>query len=219
MKKKVVRKSVKKKTAAKKSPIKTVIFDMGNVLLHYDATRAGKAFAKVCGASFLKLWLHFFTSPIEKAYTRGEMSTREFYKYAQAVFKKPVSFEEFKKYWNEIFWENEGMEKILVRLKKNYPLFVISNTNDMHYEYICKEFAILRHFDRLFPSHKVGARKPDALIYQKVLRAIKYKPEETVFIDDVPKFVRGARKVGMHAIRFRSNEQLVSDLKKLGVKI
>ncbi|MBP9865227.1 MAG: HAD family phosphatase [Candidatus Omnitrophica bacterium] len=216
---KVVKAPLKKKPAAKKSPIKTVIFDMGNVLLHYDATKAGKAFAKVCGTSFLKLWLHFFTSPIEKAYTRGEMSTRDFYKYSQAIFKKPVSFEDFKKYWNEIFWENEGMEKILVRLKKNYPLFVISNTNDMHFEYICKEFAILRHFDRLFPSHKVGARKPDALIYQKVLRAIKYKPEETVFIDDVPKFVRGAQKVGMHAIRFRSNEQLVRDLKKLGVKI
>jgi hypothetical protein len=66
MKKKVVKSSkktvkapVKKKAAVKKSSIKTVIFDMGNVLLHYDATKAGKAFAKVCGASFLKLF-HVF---------------------------------------------------------------------------------------------------------------------------------------------------------------
>jgi len=226
--KKSSRKNVKKKIGkghpapkkkADQSPIKTVIFDMGNVLLHYDATKAGKAFAKACGTSFLKLWLHFFTSAVEKAYTRGEISTRDFFKHSQSVFKKPVSFEDFKKHWNEIFWENEGMEKILLKLKKNYPLFVISNTNDMHYEYIRKEFAILRHFDQLFPSHKVGARKPDAAIYQRVLKKIKYKPEETVFIDDVPKFVRGARKVGMHAIRFRSNEQLVRDLKKLKVKI
>ena len=209
----------KKKTVQKKSPaIRAVIFDMGNVLLHYDATRACKRFAKACGASFLKLWLHFFTSPIEKAYTRGEISSREFYKHSLKVFKLHVGYEEFKKYWNEIFWVNEGIEKILTRLKPRYPLYVISNTNDLHYEYILKEFPILRHFKEIFPSHKVGARKPDALIYRKVLKKIKYKPEETVFVDDVPKFVRGARKVGMHAVRFRSNEQLVRDLKKLGIK-
>lgn len=227
MKKKAVKKPAKKtkvskKRAAKKTEktaIKTVIFDMGNVLLHYDATRACRAFAKACGASFLKIWMHVLTSPVEKAYTRGEISTRQFYKHCQSIFKTPVSLENFKKYWNEIFWENPGMEKILKRLKQRYPLFVISNTNDMHFEYICAQFPILRHFDRLFPSHKVGARKPDALIYQRVLKAIKFKPEETVFVDDVPKFVRGARKVGMHAVRFRSNEQLVRDLKKLGVRI
>ncbi len=220
MKKKTPKSKTVKKSKQPEAPkIKTVIFDMGNVLLHYDATRACRAFVKSCGASFLKIWMHVLTSPVEKAYTRGEISSRQFYKHCQSIFKNPVSFDDFKKHWNEIFWENEGMEKILMRLKKRYPLFVISNTNDMHFEYIRAQFPILRHFERLFPSHKVGARKPDALIYQRVLKAIKYKPEQTVFVDDVPKFVRGARKVGMHAIRFRSNDQLVRDLKKLGVKL
>ncbi len=211
----------KKKTAPKKkkNPIKAILFDMGNVLLHYDATRACKRFAKTSGTSFLKLWLHFFTSQVEKAYTRGEISSREFYRHSLKVFKINVSYEDFKKHWNEIFWVNEGMEKILTRLKVRYPLYVISNTNDLHYEYILKEFPILRHFKELFPSHKVGARKPDVKIYEKVLKKIKCKPEETVFIDDVPKFVRGAKKVGMQAIRFRSNERLVGDFKKIGVKL
>ena len=213
--------SQKKKTVSKKktAPIKAVLFDMGNVLLHYDATKACKRFAKASGTSFLKLWLHFFTSQVEKAYTRGEISSREFYKHSLKACKIHIPYEDFKKHWNEIFWVNEGMEKILTRLKKRYPLYVISNTNDLHYEYICKEFPILRHFKELFPSHKVGARKPDAKIYEKVLKKIKHKPEETVFVDDVPKFVRGAKKVGMQAVRFRSNERLVRDLKKLGVKL
>ena len=212
-------KKIKKAPVKKKTLIRAVIFDMGNVLLHYDATRACKRFAKVCGTSFLKLWLHFFTSPVEKAYTRGEISSREFYNHSLKIFKTHVRYEDFKKYWNEIFWVNEGMEKILIRLKKRYSLYVISNTNDLHYEYICREFPILKHFKQLFPSHQVGARKPDAKIYVRVLKKIKFKPEETVFVDDVPKFVRGARKVGMHALRFRSNERLLRDLKKLGVKI
>ena len=65
----------------------------------------------------------------------------------------------------------------------------------------------------------MGHRKPDREIYEKVLKRIKMKPQETVFIDDVPKFVRGAKRVGMRAIRFRNKKQLVRDLKKLGVRI
>jgi len=211
--------AAKKTKKAQKPKIRTVIFDMGNVLLHYDATRACKNFARACQTPFLKLWLHFFTSAVEKAYTRGEISSRDFYQHSMKILKKPVPYTVFKQYWNEIFWENEGMNKILVRLKKHYPLYVISNTNDMHFEYIKSEFPILKHFKKLFPSHQVGARKPEAIIYEKVLKRIGVRAEESVFVDDVPKFVRGARKVGMHAIRFRNNEQLVRDLKKMGVKI
>ncbi len=211
---------MKKKMPLKTShpKIKTVIFDMGNVLLHYDATKACKSFARVCQTPFLRVWLHFFTSSVEKAYTRGEMSSREFYKHSVKILKTPISYTEFKRYWNEIFWENEGMEKILKRLKKHYPLYVISNTNDMHFEYIKAQFPILKNFKKLFPSHQVGARKPEAIIYEKVLKRIGCLPEEAVFIDDVPKFVRAARNVGMQAIRFRNNDQLVRDLKRMKVR-
>ena len=65
----------------------------------------------------------------------------------------------------------------------------------------------------------MGHRKPEPEIYQKVLARIRLKPEETVFIDDVMKFVKGARAAGMHAIRFRNKKQLIKDLAKLGVKV
>lgn len=199
--------------------IKSIIFDLGNVLVNFNAKKAAKRFAKACKVTVQEVWDHFFTDPTEKAYTRGEISCKEFYNHSCKAMNAPVDFETFKHYWNDIFWENKGMDELLAKLKKKYPLYLISNTNKMHFDYLLAKFTLLRHFKKTFPSHEVGHRKPEPQIYQKVLRKIKLKPEQTVFVDDVEKFVLGARAVGMHAIQFKNRAQLERELKKMGVKI
>lgn len=200
--------------------IKTVIFDLGNVLIHFDAARAARRFSREARVSFEKVWKHFFTSRIEKAYTRGEITTREFYLHAKRAFHSQINFSTFSKLWNDIFWENRGVRPILKRLGAHYPLYLISNTNALHFNHVKREFPeIFRHFKKTFPSHVVGHRKPDPRIFWKVLRTIRLAPEETVFIDDMPNFVEAARKVGMKGIRFRSNAQLKRELRKLGVEV
>ena len=208
---------MKKKAAS--PAIKTVIFDLGNVLLNFDAKKSALRFARECKIPWSHAWKHFFISSVEKSYTRGEITCRQFYTHAAKALKIPVDFKTFKHYWNDIFWENEGMDELLADLKKRYPLYLISNTNKMHFDHIKKNFKVLRHFKKTFPSHEVGARKPDAEIYQRVLKRIRYKPEETVFVDDKKDFVLGARRVGMQAIVFRNKPQLIRDLRKLGVQI
>ncbi|EFK96762.1 Haloacid dehalogenase [sediment metagenome] len=198
--------------------IKAVIFDLGNVLVNYDVYKAARRFSKAFKISQFAIWKHFFLSPFEQAYTRGEISTMEFFRAACRAFKKPLSYKLFKYYWNDIFWENPGMDKLLRKIKKHYPLFLISNTNAMHYTHLKREFKILRHFKRKFPSHEVGARKPELRIYRRVLRKIGYKPQETVFIDDMKSFIKGAQKVGMNTIRFKNLDRLTRDLRKLGIK-
>ena len=86
-----------------KTPIKAILFDMGNVLLRYDACKAANQFAKACKVPRLKVWLHFFTSPVEKAYTRGEISSWQFFQHSKKVLKTPIDYKTFKHYWNDIF--------------------------------------------------------------------------------------------------------------------
>lgn len=212
-----IRQKAKSKRQKEKTEIKSVIFDLGNVLVNFDATKAAKRFSKDCKVPVKKVWDHFFTDPTEKSYTRGEISCQEFYKHAKNALDIPVDFETFKYYWNDIFWENKGMDALLGKLKKKYPLYLISNTNKMHFDYLLGKFKVLRHFKKTFPSHEVGHRKPEPQIYKKVLKKIKLKPRETVFVDDVQKFVDGARAVGMHAIQFKNRQQLVRELKKMGI--
>ena len=200
--------------------IKAVIFDVGNVLIHYDAVRAARRFSKEAHIPFEKVRRHFFTSKVEKAYTRGEISTREFFRHSRKAFKSKVDFSTFAGLWNDIFWENKGIRPILRGLSRRYPLYLISNTNQLHFDHVRKEFPqVFRHFKRTFPSHLMGRRKPDPKVYWKVLRSIKLRPEETVFIDDMPRFIEAAKKVGMKGICFRSNTQLKKELRKIGIEV
>lgn len=198
--------------------IKAVIFDLGNVLVNYDVEKAAKRFSAASGLSTQEIWKRFFLSRFEQAYTRGQISTREFHKIACKTLRASIPLSVFSHYWNDIFWENPGMDKLLARIKKHYPLYLISNTNALHYNHIRKHFKLLRHFKRRFPSHQVGARKPDLKIYRRVLKQIGYRPEETVFIDDMKTFIAGARKAGMHTIHFKGRPALVQSLRKLGIR-
>ena len=155
-------------------PIKAVIFDVGNVLIHFDAVRSAKQFSKRAGVPFEKVWSHFFTSRVEKAYTRGEITTREFYRHAKRAFNSTVDFTTFSKLWNDIFWENREIRPILKKLSRCYPLYLISNTNALHFNHVRQQFPqIFRHFKRTFPSHVVGHRKPDRRIFWKVLKPVQ----------------------------------------------
>ncbi len=201
-----------------KKEIKAVIFDLGNVLVNYDVEKAAKRFSAVSGLSTREIWKRFFLSKFEQAYTRGELSTREFHRIACKTLGVTVPLATFRHYWNDIFWENPGMDKLLTRIKKHYPLYLISNTNALHFTHVRRQFKILRHFKRVFPSHEVGARKPDSKIYRRVLKKIGFLPNETVFIDDMKSFITGARKTGMHAIHFKGRPALLKSLRKLGIK-
>ena len=78
--------------------MKAIIFDVGNVLIHYDAERAARRFAREAGIPFEKVWKHFFTSRTEKAYTRGEITTREFFRHARRVFNSKINFRRFSEF-------------------------------------------------------------------------------------------------------------------------
>ena len=198
--------------------IKAVIFDLGNVLVNYDVEKAARRFSEASGLTPQEIWKRFFLSRFEQAYTRGEISTREFHRIACKTLGVFMPLSTFSHYWNDIFWENPGMDRLLTRIKKHYPLYLISNTNALHFTHIQKNFKILRHFKKVFPSHEVGARKPDLKIYRRVLRKIGLRPEETVFVDDMKSFITGARKTGMHAIHFKGHPALCKSLRRRGIK-
>ncbi len=198
--------------------IKAILFDMGNVLLFFNARISSKAFSEATGLSEEEIWELFFISELERRYTRGEISSKTFYEQVNQYFPKKVDYETFARLWNDIFTENTEMDELLAKLKKHYPLYMISNTNDLHFEYIKKSFKVTKHFTGFFPSHEVGHRKPSHEMFKHVLKEIKFKPEETVFVDDIIEFVESAKQVGMNAVQFTTRKNLEQELRSLGIQ-
>src|SRR3989338_9777122 len=105
-----------------------------------------------------------------RAFEKGDISPREFYKRAARLLGVKLPYRDFVEIWNDIFWEDQDTCALARELKKSYQLFLLSNVNRLHFEHIRKKFEIIKIFDEIILSFMVGAIKPDRLIFEDVIR-------------------------------------------------
>lgn len=70
-------------------------------------------------------------------------------------------------------------------------------------------------FDEVVLSYEVGAVKPQPIMYETAALKLGVLPEEAVFIDDIERFVEGARQAGMKGVRYDDPEQTIADLEEI----
>lgn len=198
--------------------IRTIIFDVGNVILHYDYLRAAKRLARETGLSLETVERNFFFSEWESLFCAGKIGAEEFYAKLAKDLALTMTFEAFSGIWSDIFWVNHSTEDLLKALTGKYRLASISNTNELFVRYWLRDFPVLKLIETFFFSNEVGLRKPDPAIFSLALEKLGAEPEETVFIDDLEENVQAADSVGMHGIRFTSAAEVRENLKELGVE-
>jgi len=200
--------------------IKVILFDLGNVLVDLNLRPAAERISGFCGKRPDEILRNFFDSGITNSFEKGELPAEEFYKQAKDMLNLKLGYESFVSIWNEIFFfssKNRTVYHIANRLKKNYHIALLSNTNILHYKYIKDNFPVFNVFDKLFLSFEIGAIKPDKLIYHKVIKALGVRPENIFYTDDRPELVKTASGLGIKGFVFTSIEQLISDLSSLNI--
>ena len=155
---------------------------------------------------------YVFNSALEPGYDTGMMTSQEFYQQIIAQFKVSLEFERFARWWNSLFSPMPEMAEVVTRLARSYPLFLLSNTNALHFDYIQENYPVLKHFSHFVLSYKVGSRKPEKGIYEYLLQQAGLAPEQILFIDDKMPFVAAAREHGIQAWQFTSSEALKQQL-------
>lgn len=109
-----------------------------------------------------------------------------------------------------------GATEMLTELGARHRLAVLSNNNALHWDKIEREFDLLQHFDRLFASHLIGLRKPDAAVYQHVQRELGVAAERIAFFDDNIECVEAARRAGWQAFHTKGLDQVRAALRANG---
>lgn len=194
---------------------KLIIFDLGGVVLKFDHHISARKIASRFALDEKHAYDLFFDSGITKPFDEGRLTPFEFHRRVEKLLKIRISYNDFKAYWQDIFFTNPGIGSLIKRLKKTYKVYLLSNTNKLHFDFIRKKFGIIREFDRIILSYKVGVRKPDPLIYRCALKAARVRPDEAVFIDDRPELVEGARSIGITGILFKEIARLKKELNKI----
>lgn len=200
--------------------IKALIFDLGNVLIYFDWNIAKERLNQIeenlgnRTTEFLKQ-----NKGLIYALETGKIEQGTFLNEIRLNINSKLSKEELAKIYSEIFWENKELTKLLPELKKNYKLYLLSNTNVIHREYGWKKYKFLKYFDKLFLSYEIGFAKPDKEIYEFVSSSIPFEKNEFVYIDDIEIFIEASRSLGWNAIKFESNEKLIEEFKNYGIKL
>jgi len=208
----------------KKPKITTIVFDVGGVQYFYDHMRAAKPMAKYLGISARKIYKVLTMHAHKPGFTRmSELKSTEtqYWKEFVRILKiEKYNYKELTNLWNKIFYSNKQMLRLIPKLAKKYKLGILSNMDMGH-----KKYLLFKKIDKQFPkkniiwSCDVDCRKPDPKIYRIVLKRLKVRPSEVIFVDDFKRNIKIAKKVGEHGILYKNHKKFLKDLKRLGVEI
>jgi glucose-1-phosphatase len=194
---------------------RAIIFDLGRVIVPFDFRRAYAQVESLTGIPAAEIPGRIRGTGLVDLLESGKIAPRDFVQQISAVLNLSCTYNEFCEIWSSIFTrETLISEDLLRRIASRYPLVVLSNTNAIHFEMIRANYPLLRHFHTLILSHEVGAMKPSPLIYEKAVEAAGCRPEECFFTDDIQEYVDGAKRYGIDAVRFESQNQIESELRK-----
>ncbi|MFO0695778.1 MAG: HAD family phosphatase [Polyangiales bacterium] len=183
----------------------TVLLDFGGILYGLDYDRMHRAFDAIGGWS--RLVENGFRG-ISDAFETGALDPDGFRREISHRLGRDVPTEALDSAWNSLLdGILPGAEDFVRGLSTRHRLALVSNTNAIHFAAFgpeCRE--LFAPFDRLFLSHELGARKPEVGFYERVLSSLGARPEDCVFVDDLAVNVEAARRLGIAAVRWSTNQ-------------
>jgi len=196
--------------------IKNIIFDLGGVLLNIDENLTIEAFRQ--------LGFYHFDNTLEGLQTSGfftnfeidVFSVAQFREELQKLNKKNVSDQEIDTAWGAMLLDFPADRvELLLRLKKKYRLFLLSNTNRLHYEMFNRILQLENNipsisalFHKDYYSFDLKLRKPNPEIYRTIMKLENMAASEILFVDDREENTKAAAELGWNTIHLKKESKL-----------
>lgn len=198
---------------------KTIIFDLGRVLVYFDFKRGYKALEPHCRHRADEIPKLIGATGLVTQFESGQIEPRDFVDRLSQALDLQLDYDQFCEIWSCIFTHPLVPDSMLQGLRARYRLIMLSNTNAIHFDMIRANYAgMLRHFDDLVLSYEVKALKPATAIFEAALAKAGCKPEECFYADDIAEYIAAARKLGIDAVQFETAEQLERELQSRGIE-
>ncbi len=197
---------------------KTIIFDMGKVLIPFDFQLGYRALEGMCPYTASEIPRRIGTTDLVHRFEKGLIEPRDFVSQLSALLELRAGYDFFCEAWSCIFGGPQIPEDMLESLASRYRLLLLSNTNSLHFQMIRENYPFIRHFHDLVLSFEVHALKPEAGIYEAAIERAGCRPEECFFTDDIVEYVDAARRHGMDAVQFQSTDQLQREMRARGIE-
>jgi glucose-1-phosphatase len=195
---------------------KNIILDLGGVVLDIDYNKTRDAFINLGFRNFETVYSQLRQENVFDLFETGKMPEGEFRTSIRNFSGQNFSDAEIDCAWNAMILSlPESRSQFLAELKSRYRMFLLSNTNSIHEKEFTKKIfnaykknVLEEQFERVYYSHHVGVRKPQPEIFEMVIGENNLDKAETIFIDDSPQHIAGAKHIGLNAIHLQEGIKL-----------
>jgi FMN phosphatase YigB (HAD superfamily) len=200
--------------------VHNIIFDLGGVFINLDFQKTTQAFQQLGIQNFQQFFSQNHSNDLFIALETGKITANEFFELLRKTTGINADNQTITDAWNAMLL-NFPTERIewLNKINKQYPVYLFSNTNIIHYNCFMQLFQrdvgmqnFNEQFLKAYYSHEMGMRKPDADGFEYILQQNNLKPEETLFIDDTVANINTAKALGFQTIHLTA-PQTVLDLR------
>ncbi len=195
---------------------KTIIFDLGGVILPLDVQSTIKKILALTGKD-VKNWIQFgFPHDIIQKFELGKISERTFFEEMKDLLEFDDDIYYLKDAWNSMLLDipKENIET-LKELSKQHQLILLSNTCETHikkFEQMLSDTHEISHLEELFNqvyfSCRMGLRKPDEKIFQKIIKDNNIDLHKAIYYDDTLTHIESAKTIGLNALLYPQNQLL-----------
>jgi putative hydrolase of the HAD superfamily len=192
-----------------------IVFDLGGVLIDLDYNRTINAFKQLGIADFDKMYSQAAQNNLFDDFETGQISAQRFVNSLLPYLRPGTTPNKVVHAWNAMILSVPPAKiELLKDLRKKYPIYLLSNTNELHVPVVRREWAKVTSqpmedfFDHIYFSHEIHLRKPTSEIFEFVCDQQNLVPEKTLFIDDSIQHIKGAEQIGLQTLHLEDPDKL-----------
>jgi len=196
--------------------IKAIIFDLGAVILNINDQNTIDAFLKLGVKNTSAFYSKKVQTNLFNQIETGEITAEKFLAELQKKTNN-ASINQVSEAWNAMLLDlPENRLAVIQSLKKEYSIYLLSNTNTIHIDAFKKKtgkekwIKFCNLFDKMYLSHEVGLRKPNTAIFKYILKEQNLQAHEVFFIDDSTEHIEGANKLGIKTHHLKNGEEIAT---------
>ena len=198
--------------------IENIIFDLGNTLVYFDFCyfydRIAHLEKKLNPSKFRKF---INDKKLGIKLTKGTLDHKTFFRILKKKFDLKIGYDDFKYFYSDVFWINNQMKNFLDKISriKKYKLFLLSNTDALHMNFIDKNFPFVGVLKNRVLSYKVGMIKPQKVIFRYTLKKYNINQEKNLIIDDIKENILSASSLGIKTILYKNHRSFIKKFSAL----
>ncbi|MCE1274512.1 MAG: HAD family phosphatase [Chlorobiales bacterium] len=186
-----------------------VLLDIGNVIVSVDFKPFCRSVARDGAADYDAILSRYCEGAFKDRVDRGMVAPAEFLGMLaddpMTVDKSPAYF---RFAWQKIFTPVPGSAEAIRRLGEHHQIWIMSDTDPLHFAYLLDTYPVMRGHDRYFLSYEHGLLKREPEAFRHVLDSSGVDPQQFILIDDRAVNIDSCRRVGMHGILFTGWEDV-----------